>query len=213
MVWYVLQKPNLLFALCKPLPITNKPTSSTPTAARPEWGTSRINHRNHRKFKRGPMKMLCLCLIIIIWILASAVLLFTPTESWDKVLQLRSGAFVHQHGSAHTHKNGPREGRGEEAKLCRAMQKKCNISDPEHKVLLLKALVKPGVFLWDTETLLSLQIFESGRVVCWSGKCHFPLTTCDIKNTGCLGWLHIYMYVSVHIYILKRNIIMLKTTV
>lgn len=114
--------------------------------------------------------------------LASGVLLFTTTEELGQSLTAEEWCFSAsaQLSSDCTHKNRPREERRKEAKLCRATQKKCNISDPEHKVLLLKAPVKPGAFLWDSETLLSLQIFPSGSEVCWSGKCHFPLTTCDI---------------------------------
>lgn len=125
---------------------------------------------------------------------------FVPCKEMEQILLLRSDASEPQHSSALIQKNGRREGGEKGAKREEKNQKKHNVSDLEHKMLLLKALVKPGVFWWDTETLLSLQIIPSGWAVCWSGKCHFPLTAHDILQRTQIA-LGDYIYVCVYVYL------------
>lgn len=74
-------------------------------------------------------------------------MLFAPCKETEQTLLLRSDGSEPRHSSALIQKSGRRERAGKEAKQAEKNQKKYNISDLEHKLLLLKELVKPGVVL------------------------------------------------------------------
>lgn len=186
------QEPNFPFAVCKSLPFTNKPPSSTCKRAQPkrEWPVT-----DPVKLEPGPDEAALLALYLKFYFTPSSndpvprVLLFTPCKETEQTLLI--------------------QGVTGEAKRPNGQRKSEEIWHiwPGTQTAAVKSAGETSCFLWDTETLLSLQIFPSARVVCRSGKCHFLLTTRDVLQTTQIA-VGDYMYVCIHIF--NRNIIMLK---
>lgn len=210
MVWYIPQKPNLLSAVGKSLPFTKKPPSSTSKRVRLKWEISVTDHVKCKSVAKRSCSACFLFKVLFYFLLqwsGSRSVAFYPLYG-DPTAEERCLWALAQLSSRPEERQ---EGRGRErGQMGRENQKKYNISDLEHKLLLLKAVVKPGVFFWDTETTFppDISIWLSSllvRKMPFSPDCTWYIT----KNTDCLGWL----YVCVCVCIFKRNIMMLKRNV